>query len=419
MIALDPVREARQMAAIRLWGKRHCEGTLEAATGFGKTIAALMGLRLLLTKYPIPFDPAWDAEIIVVVPTEHLKKKWEDDLLNWGLAPYSKVIIINTLVKYQLKCRCLVLDEIHAYTGPVFRQVFARVEYLQVLGLTATLPADDERRIDINRFCPVIDTVSMAECLNLGFISPYTIYNLGVNLAPDEMEAYAQATSVFQKGFSFFGHDLQYMFQVMNNNKTLLDFADHHEMTTGQARGMIKNALAGMRKRKEVIYRSRVKIDMAVAIINLLPEAQVITFSQETEVVDTLAERLGGEAVAYHASLPGRVIEGKKYSKKAIRELAIQRFRDQEVRVLCTAKALDQGADIPSIDLALVLSGTSTTLQAIQRYGRALRKVEGKTTKIVEIFARDTQDEKWLRSRQAKVPAHSIRWIDSVDEILE
>ena len=63
-------RTERQQEAVRKWLKSKGKGSIEAATGFGKTNMGLMSIRALLKKYP-------QFRILVVVPTTALKNQWQ------------------------------------------------------------------------------------------------------------------------------------------------------------------------------------------------------------------------------------------------------------------------------------------------------------------------------------------------------
>jgi predicted helicase len=58
--------------------------------------------------------------------------------------------------------------------------------------------------------------------------------------------------------------------------------------------------------------------------------------------------------------------------------LALRRYRTGEARILVSCKALDEGLDIPSADVGILLATTSEQRQRIQRLGRILRLQEGK-----------------------------------------
>ena len=60
---------------------------------------------------------------------------------------------------------------------------------------------------------------------------------------------------------------------------------------------------------------------------------------------------------------------------------------------------------------------TSTSRQDLQRTGRAIRFAPGKTGLIVNLYIKDTQDEKWLRNRQKKTI--NATHVDSIKQIKE
>lgn len=64
--------------------------------------------------------------------------------------------------------------------------------------------------------------------------------------------------------------------------------------------------------------------------------------------------------------------------EQEVRRLALERFRDGELRILISCRALDEGFDVPDADVGIVLSCASIERQRIQRMGRILRRREGK-----------------------------------------
>jgi len=56
----------------------------------------------------------------------------------------------------------------------------------------------------------------------------------------------------------------------------------------------------------------------------------------------------------------------------------LERFRSGEIRILIACKAIDEGVDVPDAAVGIILSGTSTQRQRIQRLGRIIRKKENK-----------------------------------------
>jgi superfamily II DNA or RNA helicase len=119
----------------------------------------------------------------------------------------------------------------------------------------------------------------------------------------------------------------------------------------------------------------------------------------------------------------------KKLGGTKLKADAIKRFADNrtKIRVINTAKALDQGFNVEDIELAIITSSSTNPTQHIQRVGRAVRKHiykngQKKRPIVVNIYIKDSQDEKWLKQRQTDPktgkPINSkVTWIKSIDEI--
>lgn len=402
------------MEVVRRWGRAGCVGSFEAGTGFGKTWTALLAANKLLEKYPVPRRSRWDHEVVVIVPTLVLQDKWKRDLQGQGITD-AGVYVVNTAVELDLQCRFLILDEVHEYTGPHFRKIFERTDYQLLLCLTATLPEDDERKEVITDRAPLIDSVSLEECRKNGWTSEYIVYNLGIELTAEERDAYDKASSSFARGFAYFEHDLQKMYAMMRNKTLRAKWAASHDITEGQILGMAKNATLGLSKRSEIIYNAQNKKGVVIEVADRFPNSRIITFNQKVDVADQLTEMLGPRARSYHSKVKGD--RSRKMSRQDILDETLKLFADGDLQVVNSAKALDQGVDIPTIDIGIILSGTSKLRQGIQRRGRVIRKDGDKEAIIVEAYALETQDESWLHKRQKGIPPSLIRWIDSIDDI--
>jgi len=139
-------------------------------------------------------------------------------------------------------------------------------------------------------------------------------------------------------------------------------------------------------------------------------DVPTITFSESVKFADELTKACFPWAVSYHSKI------GKYRKVKAIEE-----FNDKksDIKVISTARALDEGFDIQDVTLAIVCSGTSTSRQDLQRTGRAIRFAPGKTGLIVNLYIKETQDEKWLRNRQKKtINATHVESIKQIKEAL-
>ena len=74
------------------------------------------------------------------------------------------------------------------------------------------------------------------------------------------------------------------------------------------------------------------------------------------------------------------------------------------------------GFNEDDISLVITTSGTQNPNQQNQRKGRGLRKFKDKKTIIVNIYVKNTIDEKWLFKRQHK-SNNTIYMVDNIDKI--
>ena len=58
-----------------------------------------------------------------------------------------------------------------------------------------------------------------------------------------------------------------------------------------------------------------------------------------------------------------------------------------------TSKALNEGVNVPEANVAVILSGSGSIREHVQRLGRILRRKQGKQAILYEIVAKGTVEE--------------------------
>ena len=86
------------------------------------------------------------------------------------------------------------------------------------------------------------------------------------------------------------------------------------------------------------------------------------------------------------------------------------------MNVLSTARALDEGANLPRVTFAIIAAGTSKEKSQIQRLGRIIRYEDDKEALLIRLYAKGTKDEQWLKSSQWR---YETVYIDEPNEILD
>jgi superfamily II DNA or RNA helicase len=418
-------RTARQEQIAELWFNTGKNGTVEAVTGFGKTKLAVDDI--LQTEGYSP------QSVLVTVPTRYLKGQWEDEIQKAGLnIPDIQVVVINTAIKSDWNVDLLIMDEIHNYAADTFYDIFSRCTAKDKLGLTAILERKDGRHDLLKLHCPIIDTVNMAEARKEGYVSAYRIFNLGLTLNPNEESDYKKYTDTFNSTFAKFNHDFGiamaiYAGKGMVNGiycRGSKQAANVWSKKTGHDVDLIIRWARqwgwAMSQRKQFLYTLNRKIDYVVEIAGKY-QVPTIVFSETTKFADEVATRLGRDICrAYHTQLRTevRTVDGKlkKFGTKRQQTEALELFNSGEIRVLSTARALDEGFNVEGIELAIMASYTSAKRQNIQRMGRALRYIRGKKAMIINMYVRGSQEEKWLKEAQgSREPVVDISSVQELD----
>src|SRR5262249_39061083 len=80
-------------------------------------------------------------------------------------------------------------------------------------------------------------------------------------------------------------------------------------------------------------------------------------------------------------------------TKAKERRLILERFHAGQYSVLVTSQVLNEGVDVPAANVGIVLSGTGSVREHVQRLGRLLRKYGDKQALLYEVVTRDTAEE--------------------------
>jgi superfamily II DNA or RNA helicase len=82
------------------------------------------------------------------------------------------------------------------------------------------------------------------------------------------------------------------------------------------------------------------------------------------------------------------------------RRALLDAFEAGALPVLATSRVLNEGVDLPAAEVAIVLSGSGTVREHVQRLGRILRPGHGKRAVLYEIVAAGTSEERTSERRR-------------------
>lgn len=461
---LDFSKLNKQLELYTYWVKGGAIGYLEAVTGFGKTMVAIIAIMRFNRKAP-------NKKIIVVVPNTNLKDDWINPkygYINTFFLRNIDVYVVNTYTMSNINRECdfLVLDEVHRYLGEseYFSTVIKKTNYKYLLALSATL-GNPEKEFLEKYNVPRIAEITLQEAESNGWVSNFMIYNIGTELESEEREQLGKLDDLHNKYYSYFGHDFELAnacqkkdnqriyHKKKNQYKTAKEWrkevASSYNTSEAQVRKWAGLWFYYMRERKTAIHKASSKTQMLEQILNKF-DKKTIVFSEYTEIADTIHQRMPHIAKTYHSNVPTqiylnnnvigegigdnkyklydgrvmcwrdltRVIPGaERYGGNKLKAKIKKDFEDNKFKYLLTSKALDEGFDCKDIELGIIHSGSSVKRQGIQRIGRIIRTYKNKFAIIINIYVKNSQDEKWLNSRLKGLPPSKIRWIDKLEEI--
>jgi superfamily II DNA or RNA helicase len=404
-----------QQKCLPLWLSRG-RGTVKVATGGGKTLFALAVAQQLQNEV----EP--NLRLVVVVPTIPLMYQWYDEvrmgnlpesaigLMGGGrkLPPHADlrvlICVLNSardlLPKFVADAgwaehMLLVVDECHRANAEQAQRIFdAKPKY--TLGLSATpeqeledeaLPTDEayEQSVVGSALGPIIFDFSIKESLTDGLLTPFEVWHIGLPLAPDE----ASEHSRLSREITDLRKALQRQHRNSRSKQNFLAWCQTQATRGGTAQTDAARFIGLANRRKRLLFQARARTDVVLGILSESaadPDGRAIVFHESIDEIEALflrAIELTLPAVLEHSQLP-----------ESLRAENIDAFRKGVARVIISAKSLVEGFNVPSADLGIIAASSGSVRQRIQSLGRMLRrKGEGRSARIIVLYARDTEDE--------------------------
>lgn len=340
-------------------------------TGAGKSKVAIDFIKTMGNK----------SSVLLVVPTEKLRdENWYSEFKKWkALKIYDsqvKRVCYASLSKIKDQhFDIIILDEVHRITVNN-AEFFNNNTYNSLIGLTATIPKEEDK-IEVLRSLDlqVIFNLSLDEGVKLGVVSPFTIKIIETHL--DNKEKYINGGS---KDKSFKTTEYK-QYEYMSRQIQRIQFSGKD----------VPKFLYLNRMR--FIYNVKSKTELAKKLLNTISEdKKTIIFCGSIEQAEQLSK------YTYHSKTD---------------DVCLNKFMEDKINRLSCVKALNEGMNIPNIDVAVIVQVDSNDLNLIQRLGRACRYRDGHLAEIFIISILDTQDEKWVEKALNNFNKDNIEYINA------
>jgi len=361
-----------QFEAIENWCLEKM-GSIVLPTGAGKTIIGLKIIEIV------------NSPTLIIVPTLDLIKQWTEILSRnfdieigniGGGIENIQPITVSTYDSAYIKAPwignkflLIVFDEVHHLPAPSYRLIAETFVAPYRLGLTATIEREDHLEQDfpylIGKSTFQITAKELAENK---YLANYIIERKKTFMSSEEYLKYKESMTTYHTCLKKIG-------LKMNSNNA---FKRLIMMSTNNP--MARRALVARNNAIDIALNSRSKMDEIRKILGENKDIKTIIFTQHNKLVYEISNDFLIPFITHKSS-------------KEEREDVLTGFKDGRYKAIVTSKVLDEGIDVPDAQLGILVSGTGSSREFIQRLGRLLRpKNDNNEARLIEIVSSGTSE---------------------------
>jgi superfamily II DNA or RNA helicase len=373
---LQVAKEAfpHQVESLKAWwdeGKGG-RGVVVLPTGTGKTHLASMAIERA------------GRPTLVVTPTIDLLNQWYDELtlsfnVEIGLLGGGyydiKPITVTTYDSAYLNMERLgnrfgliIFDECHHLPGPTYGLAATCAIAPFRLGLTATPERADNAHTHLDQLIgPEVYRREITQ-LRGDYLADYRVERLYVHLNPEDRVRYNEAREVYRSFVKSSGINMS----QPNGWAQFLFLA--HRSPEG------REAFHAYREQRELSLAAPAKLSLLGHLLDRHNGDRVLIFTHDNATVYTIARQFLVPVITHQTKTKER------------REILL-RFNAGTYPIVATSRVLNEGVNVPEANVAIVLSGSGSVREHVQRLGRVLRKSGNKDATLYEVITRDTAEE--------------------------
>ena len=140
-----------------------------------------------------------------------------------------------------------------------------------------------------------------------------------------------------------------------------------------------RRAMQAYLEQKHLAFAAPSKLNYVAHLLHRHRRDRVLMFTDRNNTAYELSSRLLVPAITHQTGVAERieVLDG---------------FAEGRYNAIATSRVLNEGIDLPNANVGIVISGSGSVREHVQRLGRILRKVEGKQAVLYELVANDTAE---------------------------
>ena len=232
--------------------------------------------------------------------------------------------------------------------APGYRSIAEQFASPFRIGLTATIEREDNMHKEFPRLVGgVVFEAQSSDLAKAKHLASYEIERRQVNMWPEELEEYKRNFGIYQTSLLKLGLRMN------------LPIAFHKLIMMSGRSPIARQAVLARNKAMDIALNSKSKLEELKQILSDNKGIKLIIFTQHNKLVYEISDRFLIPCITHKSS-------------KIERQDTLQGFRDGRYAAIVTSKVLDEGVDVPDAELGIILSGTGSSREFIQRLGRLL-----------------------------------------------
>jgi superfamily II DNA or RNA helicase len=140
-----------------------------------------------------------------------------------------------------------------------------------------------------------------------------------------------------------------------------------------------RHALQAYRRQRELAFCAPAKLDALEGLLALHRNDRTLVFTQDNATAYLISRRFLVPAITHQTKIKER-------------SRILEQFAAGAYRVVVTSKVLNEGVDVPEANVAVVISGSGSVREHVQRLGRILRRGEDKRAILYELVSAGTTE---------------------------
>ena len=371
-----------QKEALVSWKRNQRQGVVVLPTAAGKTYLAQLAIECT------------PRTTLIVVPTLDLMHQWyaqietafpniEVGLLGGGSRDRTPILIAtyhsaaihaeNLGSKYAL----LIFDECHHLPTDFFKVIAEYAIAPYRLGLTATPERGDGSHQLLDNLIGQVVYRKTAQELSGKALAEHSIVQIKVKLSEVEKATYDESIATRNRF-------------LRQSNISLGSLDGWQLFVKASARSpQGRQAMIAHRRAKDLALGTDAKLRVLIELITKHHPERILIFTNDNATVYRISREFLIPAITYQTPVKER------------RDI-LKRFKTGEYQTLVASHVLNEGVDVPDARIAIILSGTGSSREYIQRLGRVLRKgnTSNKQAILYEVITQETSEEKTAQRRK-------------------